>query len=68
MTPEQIDALLLERRQALAERATRIYGKNHSLRITAEQMNISHETVRSLLREGGVDRDGKRGPRAGGMR
>jgi transposase-like protein len=63
MTPEQIDALLLERRQGLAERAARIYGENHSLRMTAELMNVSHETVRSLLREAGVDRDGKHGPR-----
>ena len=63
MTPEQIDALLLERRQAMAERASRIYAENHSLRATAELMNVSHETVRSLLREAGVDRDGKHGPR-----
>ena len=51
LTPEEIDALLLERRLSLANRAAKIYGECRSLRKTAERMGTSHETIRTLLSE-----------------
>ena len=48
---EEVEALLIERRMQMASKAAKIYGECRSLRKTAEQMNISHETVRTLLSE-----------------
>jgi orotate phosphoribosyltransferase-like protein len=47
----EIEALMLERRLSLATKAARIYSECRSLRKTAGRMNVSHETVRTLLRE-----------------
>jgi DNA-directed RNA polymerase sigma subunit (sigma70/sigma32) len=59
----EIEALMIERRFALASKAAKIYSQCHSLRKAADQMGISHESVRALLSEAGIEADGKRGPR-----
>ena len=48
---DEIEALLIERRLKMAHKAAKIYGECRSLRKTADKMNISHETVRTLLSE-----------------
>lgn len=50
---EEVEALLIERRMAQARKAAKLYSECKSLRKVAEQMNISHETVRTLLSETG---------------
>ena len=48
---DEIEALLIERRLKIAYKAAKIYSECRSLRRTAAKMNMSHETVRTLVRE-----------------
>lgn len=48
---EEVEALLIERRMAMASKAAQLYSECRSLRKTAAQMNVSHETVRTLIAE-----------------
>lgn len=59
----ELDQLIVARRAAMAEQAAQIYARTRSLRGTAAQMKVSHEHVRSLLLEAGIEADGKHGPR-----
>ena len=52
-----LDNALQEHRRALAREAARIYRETKSLRKAADQLNVSHETVRALLREASADAD-----------
>ncbi len=50
-TLKPLDDLMRRRRQQLARAAARIYAETKSLRKTAAQLNVSHETVRALVKE-----------------
>lgn len=51
LLPAKINALLDRQRLALAQEAARIYAETQSLRKTATQLHVSHETIRKLIAE-----------------
>jgi len=46
-----IEKMIRAQRRELAVRAVRIYAETKSLRKTAAQLNVSHQTVANLLAE-----------------
>ena len=59
----ELEQLIIARRAAMVAEAAHVYGLTRSLRQTASQLKVSHEHVRALLSEAGIEANGKRGPR-----